>query len=139
VISTIKLIEKDISLVIFSLSSLVKFTWESNLSQEIKSIIQTSKEILNHENERDSFGEKYKNDKTLYDIPLTEKEIKNAKKDKVLLKAWTNTATVNKGNYDITVKNKTEIYATPKKNFTMPIYSNNSNGQKKYPYMWLIK
>jgi hypothetical protein len=60
-------------------------------------------------------------------------------KDKVLLKAWTNTATVNKGNYDITVKNKTEIYATPKKNFTMPIYSNNSNGQKKYPYMWLIK
>jgi hypothetical protein len=61
-------------------------------------------------------------------------------KDKIILKAWTNTTTLtNNNNYDITVKKSTEIYATPKK-YTMPIYNgNNNNGNKTFPYMWLLK
>ncbi|MBO5738501.1 hypothetical protein J6R97_04090 [bacterium] len=89
-----------------------KVVVKENLSQEIKSIIQTSKEILNHENERDSFGEKYKNDKTLYNIPLTEKEIKNAKKDKVLLNTLIKEVNLKSQSYTERIKRITDNLIT---------------------------
>ena len=68
------------------------------------------------------------------------KKIVEAKeKGKVMLKAWTNTATLTGSTHDITVKHSTEIYATPKKNYSMPIYNNKTLSKtNNYPYRWLI-
>ena len=57
----------------------------NNINKELKSIKQISKEVINYEKEQNKFKEKYKEDKSLYENQLTEKEIKSAKKDKALL------------------------------------------------------
>ena len=55
------------------------------IKKELKTIKQLSKEALHYEKEQSKFKDKYKIDESLYDKQLSEKEIKNAKKDKVLL------------------------------------------------------
>ncbi len=55
------------------------------LKKNIKTIKQLSQEALNYEKEQAEFRKRYKEDKTLYNKPLSEKEIKNAKKDRELL------------------------------------------------------
>lgn len=58
----------------------------ANFAQkEIKNIKQIAKETAHYSKEQSMFKEKYKEDKSLYEKPLTEKEIKDAKKDKALL------------------------------------------------------
>ena len=57
----------------------------NNLNDELKSIKQISKETINYEKEQNKFKERYKEDKSLYENKLTEKEIKSAKQDKALL------------------------------------------------------
>lgn len=68
------------------------------------------------------------------------KKIVEAKeKGKVMLKAWTNSSTINGITHDITVKRSTEIYATPKKNYGMPIYTDKTLSKgNNFPYRWLI-
>lgn len=55
------------------------------LKKNIKTIKQLSQETLNYEKEQAEFRKRYKEDKNLHEKPLTEKEIKNAKKDRELL------------------------------------------------------
>ena len=55
------------------------------LKKEFESIKQISKEAINYDKEQKMFKEKYKDDPSLYEKELTEKEIKSAKKDRVLL------------------------------------------------------
>lgn len=58
----------------------------TNLAKKkIKNIKKIILENLLYEKKQNQFKEKYKVDKTFYDEKLTEKEIKKAKKDKVLL------------------------------------------------------
>ena len=64
---------------------LIKNTTKRSLKKEIDSLKTISKETLKYEKEQTKFKEKYAEDKTLYEIPLSEKDIKDAKKDKVLL------------------------------------------------------
>ena len=59
-------------------------------------------------------------------------------KDKVILKAWTTSATVPVSTHNVTVKQTTEVYATPNRNYSMPIYTNNQNTRNSNPYRWLI-
>ena len=59
-------------------------------------------------------------------------------KDKVILKAWTTSATVPGPSHNVTVKQTTEVYATPNRNYSMPIYTNNQNTRNSNPYRWLI-
>ena len=59
-------------------------------------------------------------------------------KDKVILKAWTTSATVPGPTHNVTVKQTTEVYATPNRNYSMPIYTNNQNARNSNPYRWLI-
>ena len=59
-------------------------------------------------------------------------------KDKVILKAWTTSATVPMSTHNVTVKQTTEVYATPNRNYSMPIYTNNQNARNSNPYRWLI-
>ena len=59
-------------------------------------------------------------------------------KDKVILKAWTTSATVPGPTHNVTVKQTTEVYATPNRNYSMPIYTNNHNTRNSNPYRWLI-
>lgn len=59
-------------------------------------------------------------------------------KDKVMLKAWTTSATIPMENNNITIKRTTEVYATPKRNYSMPIYSNKQVTPNSNPYKWLI-
>ena len=60
-------------------------------------------------------------------------------KDKIMLKAWTTSATVPGKNCDITIKKTTEISAAPKNNYAMPFYtSNQSKNVSLNPYRWLI-
>ena len=59
-------------------------------------------------------------------------------KDKVMLKAWTTSATVPMSTHNVTVKQTTEVYATPNRNYSMPIYTNNQNTRNSNPYRWLI-
>ena len=59
-------------------------------------------------------------------------------KDKVMLKAWTTSATVPMPTHNVTVKQTTEVYATPNRNYSMPIYTNNQNARNSNPYRWLI-
>ena len=59
-------------------------------------------------------------------------------KDKIILKAWTTSATVPVGGHDVTIKKTTEISATPNRNYSMPIYSNKQTSQSSNPYRWLI-
>ena len=67
------------------------------------------------------------------------KKFLNAKeKDKIILKSWTTSATVPVANYNVTVKKTTEISAEPKRNYSMPIYSNKQTSQSSNPYRWLI-
>ena len=54
-----------------------------------------------------------------------------------MLKAWTTSATVPVGNNNITIKRTTEISAEPKRNYSMPIYTNNKTTSNN-PYKWLI-
>lgn len=65
--------------------SLVKYTPQKSLKKEIESFKQVSKETIYYDKEQAKFKEKYKEDESLYEKPLSEKEIKNAKKDMVLL------------------------------------------------------
>jgi hypothetical protein len=58
-------------------------------------------------------------------------------KDKVMLKAWTTSATVPAQTHNVTIKQTTEIYATPSRNYSMPIYTNKQNTNSN-PYRWLI-
>lgn len=55
------------------------------VKREFDSIKEITKEALFFEKEQNKLKEKYKEDKSLYDNPLAEKEIKSAKKDRVLL------------------------------------------------------
>lgn len=60
-------------------------------------------------------------------------------KDKIILKAWTTSATVPGKNCDITIKKTTEISAAPKNNYAMPFYtSSQSKNVSLNPYRWLI-
>ena len=59
-------------------------------------------------------------------------------KDKMILKAWTTSATIPVGNQNITIKRSTEISAEPNRNYSMPIYTNNNSSKSSYPYKWLI-
>ena len=60
-------------------------------------------------------------------------------KDKIILKAWTTSATVPGKNCDITIKKTTEISAAPKNNYAMPCYTSNQNKTVSLnPYRWLI-
>ena len=60
-------------------------------------------------------------------------------KDKIMLKAWTTSATVPGKNCDITIKRTTEISAAPKNNYAMPFYTSNQNKTVSLnPYRWLI-
>ena len=65
------------------------------------------------------------------------KFIEAKEKDKIMLKAWTTSATVPVGNNNITIKRTTEISAEPKRNYSMPIYTNNKTTSNN-PYKWLI-
>ena len=58
---------------------------KSSIRKEIESIKKISKETLYYSKEQAKFNEKYSEDRSLYDKPLNDKEIKQAKKDKVLL------------------------------------------------------
>ena len=53
--------------------------------KEIKNIEQMVKEAWYYDQEQSKFKEKYKEDKSLYEKSLNEKDIKDAKKDKALL------------------------------------------------------
>ena len=55
------------------------------LTRNYKSLKQLSKETLNYNREQELFRKKYEEDKTLYEKELSQKEIKEAKKDRVLL------------------------------------------------------
>ena len=60
-------------------------------------------------------------------------------KDKIMLKAWTTSATVPCKNCDITIKRTTEISAAPKNNYAMPFYTSNQDKKASLnPYRWLI-
>ena len=59
-------------------------------------------------------------------------------KDKIMLKAWT--ASANLPNATVSVKQTTEISITPKKKYSQPFYTGNSNNNKVFGnYRWLIK
>ncbi len=62
-----------------------KNTISSYTKNEFKNIKQIAKETWHYNKAQNEFKEKYAEDKTFYDEHLTEKEIKGAKKDKVLL------------------------------------------------------
>ena len=67
------------------------------------------------------------------------KIIEAKEKDKVILKAWTTSATIPGKNCDVTIKRTTEISAAPKNNYAMPFYTNNQNKNTSLnPYRWLI-
>ena len=67
------------------------------------------------------------------------KIIEAKEKDKVILKAWTTSATVPGKNCDVTIKRTTEISAAPKNNYAMPFYTSNQNKTVSLnPYRWLI-
>lgn len=59
-------------------------------------------------------------------------------KDKVILKAWTNTATLSTSTANVTVKRSTEISVEPTRNYSMPFYKSNNTGANTNPYRWLI-
>ena len=58
-------------------------------------------------------------------------------KDKIILKAWTSSATL--PNSNITIKKTTEISMDPNKKYSMPFYTNKSNNNNFGYYRWLIK
>ena len=69
-----------------------------------------------------------------------DKFIKSKEKDKVILKAWTNTAKIQTDKLNYTIKQNTEISVSPIKKYNLPIYGSNSNSSKTpFPYMWLLK
>lgn len=55
------------------------------IEKDLKSLKQISNELINYSKNQNLIKEKYSEDKTFYDEKLTDKEIKDAKKDKVLL------------------------------------------------------
>ena len=65
--------------------NIIKNIPKDTLVKEFKAIKKISKEALNYEREQNLFEKKYKEDDSFYEIPLSEKDVKNAKKDKVLL------------------------------------------------------
>lgn len=67
------------------------------------------------------------------------KFIEAKEKDKIILKAWTTSATVPGKNCDVTIKKTVEISAAPKNNYAMPFYTSNQNKNTSLnPYRWLI-
>jgi hypothetical protein len=67
------------------------------------------------------------------------KKFLNAKeKDRMILKAWTTSSTIPVGNNNVTIKKTIEVSAEPKRNYSMPIYSNKQTSTSSYPYKWLI-
>lgn len=66
-------------------NNLIKKTTAQKLQKETKSLKQITREALYYDKKQAEFKEKYKEDTSLYEKPLSEKEIKDAKKDKVLL------------------------------------------------------
>lgn len=67
------------------------------------------------------------------------KYLEAKEKDKIILKAWTTSASAQIGDHNVTVKKTTEISASPTRNYYMPIYSDKKSSQTSYPYKWLIK
>lgn len=65
--------------------NLEKINVHKNLRKELKSLKEISKEAIYYDKEQAKFKEKYTEDKSLYEEILSKKEIKSAKKDKVLL------------------------------------------------------
>lgn len=63
----------------------IKTTPKENLSKEVKSMKKIYEETVDFDKEQALFKEKYKKDKRLYEKELNAKEIKDAKKDMVLL------------------------------------------------------
>ena len=55
------------------------------IEKNFKSLKKNINELLNYDKEQANFNKKYEEDKSFYDCQLTDAEIKNAKKDKVLL------------------------------------------------------
>ena len=55
------------------------------VEKNMKSLKKMFNETINYDKEQTKFREKYEEDKSFYEEELTSKEIKNAKKDKVLL------------------------------------------------------
>jgi hypothetical protein len=67
------------------------------------------------------------------------KKFLNAKeKDRMILKAWTTSSTIPVGSNNVTIKKTIEVSAEPKRNYSMPIYSNKQTSSSSYPYKWLI-
>ena len=64
---------------------LAKYNTQKELTKEYESWQYIQKEALNYEKEQSDFKEKYREDESLYENQLSEKEIKNAIKDKGLL------------------------------------------------------
>ncbi len=62
-----------------------QFSPVTEIKKSIKSIKKMLNETLNYDKEQKIFRAKYEEDKSFYEENLTEQEIKNAKKDKVLL------------------------------------------------------
>ena len=58
-------------------------------------------------------------------------------KDKIILKAWTTSASI--PNTNITVRKTTEISVEPTKKYGMPFYTNNNTQTLANSYRWLIK
>lgn len=60
-----------------------------------------------------------------------------AAKDKIILKAWTTSATL--PNSNVIIKKNTEIFIEPIKKYTMPFYKSNNTQTLANSYRWLIK
>ena len=58
-------------------------------------------------------------------------------KDKIILKAWTTSATL--PNSNVIIKKNTEIFIEPIKKYTMPFYKSNNTQTLANSYRWLIK
>ena len=71
-------------------------------------------------------------------INISMKKLIEAKeKDKVILKAWVNTATLTGNTHNINIKQTTEISASPNKNYVAPFYSNKTlSNSNQHPYRW---
>lgn len=69
------------------------------------------------------------------------KLIEARSKDKMILKAWKSSSSIQTETPTHNVKIKTEISIEPKKNFVMPFYSGSENAKKDIyaPYRWVLK
>lgn len=60
-----------------------------------------------------------------------------AAKDKIILKAWTTSASL--PNSNVVIKKSTEITIEPIKKYSMPFYKSNNTQTLANSYRWLIK